>query len=57
MHVVLVILCLLAFLVGSLILVSAKSAVREIEGFLLFLISAVLLIGAAIVEAINRQRK
>jgi hypothetical protein len=39
------------------ILAAAKSAIHEIEAFLLFLISAVLLIGAAIVDAIKSQRK
>jgi len=38
-------------------LAGAKSAIHEIEGFLLFLISAVFLVGAAIVDAIHTQRK
>ena len=57
MRVFLFILCVLSFLAGVMILAGAKSAIHEIEGFLLFLIGAVFLIGAAIVEAINRQRK
>jgi hypothetical protein len=39
------------------ILADARSAIHEIEGFVLFLISAVLLIGAAIVDAIQSKRK
>ena len=42
---------------GIMIFASAKSAIHEIEAFLLFLIGAVFLVGAAIVEAINSQRK
>ncbi len=41
---------------GTGILLAAKSAIHEIEAFVLFLIAAVLLIGAAIVEAINAAR-
>lgn len=43
-------------LAGMGILVVAKSAIHEIEAFVLFLIAAVLLIGASIVEAINAAR-
>jgi hypothetical protein len=36
---------------------SAKGAIHEIEGFMLFLISAVLLIGGAVIEALGRSHK
>lgn len=38
---------------GVLILVDSKSAIHEIEAFLLFLISAVFFVGFAVVVAIN----
>ncbi len=57
MRIFLFILCLLSFLVGTMILAGAKSAIHEIEAFLLFLIAAVFLVGAAIVDAIQSQRK
>ena len=57
MRIFLFILCLLSFLVGLMILAGAKSAIHEIEAFLLFLIAAVFLVGAAIVDAIQSQRK
>jgi quinol-cytochrome oxidoreductase complex cytochrome b subunit len=57
MRVFLFILCVLSFLAGVMTLAGAKSAIHEIEAFLLFLIGAVFLVGAAIVEAIHRQRK
>ena len=56
MRTLLFILSVIAFLVGGIILVGASGAIHEIEGFLLFLISTVLLSGAAIVEAINAAR-
>lgn len=46
-----------SFLIGFTILESAKSAIHEIEAFLLFLIGATLLVGAAILAAIFRARK
>jgi hypothetical protein len=46
-----------AFAVGALIFAGSKSAIREIEAFLLFLISAVLFTGAAIIDAIKKLRK
>lgn len=52
MRVILFLLAILAGLAGFLILVSAKGAVHEIEGFILWLIAAVLLTGAAIIDAI-----
>ena len=57
MRVFLFILCILSFLAGVMIFPVAKSAIHEIEAFLLFLIGAVFLVGAAIVEAIHGQRK
>ncbi len=47
----------LAFLAGLGILVASKSAIHEIEGFVLFIVSAVLFSGAVIVEAIERLGK
>ena len=49
-------LAILAFLIGSVILAYAKNPIHEIQAFMLFLISAVFLSGAAIVEAVNRLR-
>ena len=57
MRVFLFILCILSFLAGVMIFAAAKSAIHEIEAFLLFLIGAVFLVGAAIVKAIHGQRK
>lgn len=57
MRIVLFLLCVLAFLAGAGILAAAQSALHEIEAFILFLMSAVLLIGASVVEAINIARK
>jgi len=57
MRIFLLLLCLLSFLSGLLVLASAQGAIHEIEAFLLFLIGAVFLVGAAIVEAIGRLLK
>jgi hypothetical protein len=57
MRVFLFILCGLSFLAGVMIFVNAQSATHEIEAFLLFLIAAVFLVGAAIVGAIHSHRK
>jgi len=46
-----------AFGTGVVVLQNAKSAIHEIEAFLLFLIAAVFLVGAAIIEGINRSRR
>lgn len=46
----------LSFLMGMAIFSSAKGAIHEIEGFLLFLISAVLISGGAIVAAIDGSK-
>ena len=50
-------LSVLVFLAGVGILSAAQSAIHEIDAFILFLICAVLLVGAAIVQAINIARK
>jgi len=47
----------IALLIGGSILLSAQSAIHEIEAFILFLISAVLLAGACIVDAVNGVKK
>lgn len=57
MRIVLAILCVLTFLGGCSIMAGAKSAIHEIESFILFLISAVLLIGGAVIEALSRSHK
>jgi hypothetical protein len=57
MRIFLFILFILSLLAGAIILADAKSATHEIEAFLLFLIAAVFLVGAAIVDAIQSQRK
>ena len=56
MKVFLFILAVLAALAGAGTLVSAKSAIHEIEAFILFLVGAVCLSGAAIVEAVSSLR-
>lgn len=57
MRILLFILAILAFLVGVSILNAAKSAIHEIEAFILFLMSAVFISGAGVVEAVNLLRK
>jgi len=57
MRILLFILGVLAFTGGLLILSSAKSAIHEIEAFILFLIGSVFVSSAGIVEAINLLRK
>lgn len=54
MKIFLFVLSVLAFLAGFGILQSSKSAIHEIEAFVLYIVSAVLFSGAAIVGAINR---
>ena len=44
-------------LVGSVMLLGAKSAIHEIESFILFLIAAVLLGSCAVVGAVDKMRK
>lgn len=57
MRILLFILAILAFLAGASILATAKSAIHEIEAFVLFLIAAVFISGAGVVEAVNLLRK
>ncbi len=57
MRVLLFILGVVAFLYGAAVMAIAQSAVHEIEAFVLFLIGAVFVSGAAIVEAVNAVRK
>ncbi|MDA1143295.1 MAG: hypothetical protein O3B01_32465 [Planctomycetota bacterium] len=57
MRVILAILAIAAFFAGAAILGDAKSAIHEIEAFILFLISAVFISGVGIVEAVNQLRK
>ena len=53
MKTILLVLAVLAFLSGLGILGSAKSAIHEIEAFVLYIVSAVLFSGSAIVGAIT----
>ena len=57
MKYLLFVLSILAFLAGLAILVAAKSAIHEIQAFILFLISAVFFSGAGVVEAVNQLKK
>lgn len=57
MRITLFLLACLSFLGGGAIMLQARSAVHEIEAFVLFLIAATLLAGAAIVEAISRSAR
>jgi hypothetical protein len=51
------VLCVLSFLAGFITLADAKSAIQEIPAFLLFVMGAVLLVGATIIDAIESQPK
>ena len=53
MAVFLFILAVLAGAFGALILASAQSAIHEIEAFMLFLIAAVFIVGACVVDAVK----
>jgi hypothetical protein len=57
MRIFLLIIGILAFVLGLATLGVAKSAVHEIEAYILFVIFAVCLAGAAVVEAIDNVRK
>ncbi|MGD0627254.1 MAG: hypothetical protein ABSB32_21445 [Thermodesulfobacteriota bacterium] len=57
MRVFLFLLALLAFLLGVAILASAKSAIHEIEAFILFLIGAVFISSAAVLDSMNLLKK
>jgi hypothetical protein len=56
MRVVLFVLSAIAGLYGFLVLAVAKSAVHEIEAFVMFTVAAVLLSGAGIVDAVTALR-
>ena len=51
----LLIVAVLSILGGFMILASAKSAIHEIEAFMLFLIGTVSFSGAGIIEAIQKS--
>ncbi len=53
MRILLFLLATVAFLAGAGILTIAQSAIHESEAFILFLIGAVFLCGASIVESLN----
>ncbi|GIW89844.1 MAG: hypothetical protein KatS3mg109_0276 [Pirellulaceae bacterium] len=57
MRITLYLLSALALFTGVGILINAQSAVHEIEAFVVFLISAVYLVGASVIGAINSARK
>lgn len=57
MRILLFLFAVLAFLAGVGILMAAKSAIHEIEAFILFLNGAVFLSGAALVEAVHLLRR
>lgn len=57
MRIILFVLAVFAFIGGAAILTRANSAAHEIEGLILFVIFAVFLSGAGIVEAINLLKK
>ena len=57
MKVLLALLAIVAFLVGGLVLMAAKSAIHEIEAYILFLIAAVLMTGSAVLESLFSLRK
>jgi len=56
MRAILFILAVVAFVAGVGTTVEAQSAVHEIEGLILFLMGAILLSGAATVEAVHLLR-
>lgn len=57
MRVFLFLVSVFSFLVGLGIIVTTEGAIHEIEGFLFFVISAVLLSGAAVVESLKPLKK
>jgi hypothetical protein len=56
MRIFLFIVSVFAVAMGALIFSGARSAIHEIEGFVLFLIAAVLFSAAAIIDAIHKQK-
>ena len=57
MHILLFVLAFIAALIGGATFSAAKSAIHEIEAGVLFLSSAVFLVGAVITNAIDAQSK
>lgn len=57
MRLILFLFSVLALLAGSGILAGAKSAIHEIEAFILFLIAAVLFSAAAVIDSIIANRR
>ena len=57
MHILLFVLSLLAGLLGLLWFAVAKTSIHEIQAAVLLLISAVLLSGAAVVDAVHQLRR
>jgi len=55
MKIFLFIIAILSILLGFGILASAKGAIHEIEGFMLFLIAIVAFSGAGIIKAIQKS--
>ena len=55
MSIFLGILSILAFLAGLVVMGLSSGAIHEIEGLVLWVISALFLVGAAIVEAVKRS--
>jgi hypothetical protein len=57
MSILLFLLSIIAGFIGFAIMYDAKSAIHEIESFILFLIASVLFSGAIITDAVNKVRK
>ena len=57
MRIFLFIVTVIAFLIGLVTFITAKSALHEAVGAIFFLIATVSLSGAAIIEAINLLKK
>jgi UDP-N-acetylglucosamine enolpyruvyl transferase len=57
MRVILFVLSLIAFLVGMTCFAGAHTVIQELEGGIFLIISAVLLAGAGIVDAIKHLQK
>ena len=56
MRIVLLVLAVLAFLMGMVMWAAAYGSIQESEALIVFLIAAVLLSGAAIVESVNQYQ-
>ncbi|NRA59805.1 MAG: hypothetical protein HRU25_02630 [Psychrobium sp.] len=57
MNILFFILGLLAYVMGYSVFSSAKSAMHETVGLLIFLIGTVFFVGAGIIDAINKKSK